>query len=155
MEENFVLHTEGNSGQHDPEVKKVKPFIIGALGYPLQELCWRGRTHISMAIAGGAGAAMLHRVSPMRLPLWRKTLLCGAGITGIEAVCGLVWNRRHQVWDYRCLPLNWRGQVCLPYFILWCCLSALWITAEAQLTSPQASSPEPLPRPVPADMPPA
>lgn len=115
----------------------MKAFFIGALGYPLLELCWRGRTHISMAIAGGCSAVLLHGVSQKKGSLLPKALLCGLGITGIEAVCGLVWNRRHQVWDYRNLPLNWRGQVCLPYTLMWCGLSALWLLAEEQFAFSQ------------------
>lgn len=122
----------------------MKAFLIGAVGYPLLELCWRGRTHFSMALAGGAGAALLHRARCLRLPLWCKSLLCGLGITGIEAACGLVWNRHHQVWDYRRLPLNWRGQVCLRYTALWCGLSAAWLLAEECLT-PSACAPKPAP----------
>lgn len=111
----------------------MRSFIIGALGYPLLELCWRGRTHISMAMAGGVSGSMLHRVSRKKGPLCLKALLCGLGITGIEAACGLVWNRRHQVWDYSSLPMNWRGQVCLSYTLAWCGLSALWLLTEKQL----------------------
>ena len=51
-------------------------------------------------------------------------------LTAIEAACGLCWNRRHQVWDYRRMPLNWRGQVCLPYAALWCLLSGAYMGAE-------------------------
>lgn len=136
----------------------MKSFFIGALGYPLLELCWRGRTHISMAVAGGCCAELLHCASKRKGSLCLKAALCGLGITGIEAACGLVWNRRHQVWDYRRLPLNWCGQVCLPYTLLWCGLSALWLAAETQLTSATgaartAAVPHPQ-QPTPIDKPP-
>ena len=99
-------------------------FFLGAAGYPLLELLYRGRTHYSMAIAGGLSAALIGKCSrmPGRLPV--KAFLCGLGITGIEYVCGCIWNRQYQVWDYRKMPLNFRGQVCLPYTLLWCGLSA-------------------------------
>ena len=111
----------------------MRPFLIGAMGYPALELLWRGRTHPSMALAGGLGAAMIHRVNRTSLSPVRKSLLCGAGITAIEAACGLRWNRRHQVWDYRRMPLNWRGQVCLPYSALWCLLSSVYMKAKNQM----------------------
>lgn len=150
--------TQKASGQHNPEVKSMKSFLLGAAGYPMLELCWRGRTHVSMALAGGLSAELLHRTSRVHAPLLAKALLCGAGITGIEAACGLLWNRRHQVWDYRRVPLNWRGQVCLPYTLLWCSLSALWLMAEKQLTSASctaqtAAVPHPQ-QPAPIDKPP-
>ena len=46
--------------------------------------------------------------------------LGGAGIiTGVELVTGLLVNRSYQVWDYRGLPWNFKGQICLPYSLLW------------------------------------
>lgn len=99
-------------------------FLLGAAGYPLLELLYRRRTHYSMAIAGGASAVLIGKISSMDIPFLMKPVLCAAGITGIEVLCGLIWNRDHRVWDYRQLPLNWRGQVCIPYSLLWCGLSA-------------------------------
>ena len=115
---------------------RMNSFLLGAAGYPLLELCWRGRTHPSMALAGGFSCWSLNRLRRLPAPLWQKALLGGAAVTGIEAVAGLLWNRRHQVWDYRPMPGNWRGQICLPYAALWCLLSgacmALLDAAEAE-----------------------
>lgn len=108
----------------------MRSFLFGAIGYPLLELAWRGRTHPSMALAGGLSTMLIHRISNTRLSLLRKSLLCGAGITGIEAACGLIWNRHHQVWDYRRMPLNWRGQVCMSYTLAWCVLALLLMKTE-------------------------
>lgn len=119
----------------------MRSFLFGAIGYPLLELAWRGRTHSSMALAGGLSTMLIHQISNTRLSLLSKSLLCGAGITGIEAVCGLIWNRNHQVWDYRRMPLNWRGQVCLPFTLVWCGLSSVYLLAEKLLS--RASSPTP------------
>lgn len=108
----------------------MKSFLIGAVGYPLLELAWRGRTHTSMALAGGLSTMLIHRIGKTRLSLPAKALLCGVGITGIEAGCGFIWNRRHQVWDYRHMPLNWQGQVCLPFSLVWCGLAAACLQVE-------------------------
>ncbi|MBE5802908.1 MAG: hypothetical protein E7316_00170 [Clostridiales bacterium] len=108
----------------------MKHFLIGAMGYPLLELAWRGHTHPSMALAGGLSASMIHQVGRTDLPFLNKVLLCGAGVTAVEGLCGFIWNRRHQVWDYRRIPLNWRGQVCLPYTVAWCGISAIYLFAE-------------------------
>ncbi|MBP3453212.1 MAG: hypothetical protein J6M20_05815 [Clostridia bacterium] len=131
----------------------MRSFLIGAVGYPLLELAWRGRTHPSMMLAGGMSAALIHCIGQTNLPPLSKALACGLGITAIEAGCGLVWNRRHQVWDYRHMPLNWRGQVCLPFSLAWCGLSAAYLLAEkavSQASSPaaeQPAQPAPLHRP--------
>lgn len=99
-------------------------FLFGAAGYPVLELIFRGRTHYSMALAGGASAVMIGKISKLHVPFLVKPALCMTAITGIEALCGMIWNRKYQVWDYRHLPLNWRGQVCLPFSLLWYVLSA-------------------------------
>lgn len=118
-------------------------FLLGAAGYPALELLTRGRTHCSMALAGGASTLLIRRISRMRLSLPVRALLCGAGITAIEYACGCVWNRQHRVWDYRRMPLNIRGQVCLPYSLLWCGLSAVLLAAmDAAHGKKAADSPE-------------
>lgn len=104
-------------------------FLLGAAGYPALELLWRGRTHWSMALAGGASMLLIRRVQRTHGPTWRRAAICGAWITAIEYACGELFNRDHRVWDYRRMPLNLRGQVCLPYTLLWCGLSAGMIAA--------------------------
>lgn len=105
----------------------MRYFLIGAAGYPLLEIAWRGRTHYSMAIAGGLSTVLLHRISRTELRPCMQCVLGGISITAVEAVCGRIWNKHHQVWDYRRMPLNWRGQVCLTYSLLWCGLAAIWL----------------------------
>ncbi len=107
------------------EVIKLKhPFLLGALGYPLLELLYRGRTHYSMAIAGGLSTLWVNMLRRKPGGLGRKSLLSALGITAIELTCGYIWNGGYRIWDYRHLPLNWQGQICLPYTLLWCGLSA-------------------------------
>ena len=102
----------------------LKTFLAGAVTYPALEILWRGRTHPTMALAGGASLVMIRRVSRMRGSLLARAIVCGAGITAIEYLIGRKWNRSHRIWDYRHLPLNLHGQICLPYSALWCLLSA-------------------------------
>lgn len=101
-------------------------FLLGAVGYPLIELGWRGRTHPSMALAGGLSMWGLKRIGGIwkGRPLWQQSLLGGLWITGVEYGMGRMFNRRYQVWDYRRTPLNIHGQICLPYSAAWCALSA-------------------------------
>lgn len=102
-------------------------FWIGAIGYPLIELAYRRRTHPSMALAGGLAAAALGRISKTDRPLWQQALLGGLVITGIEYGIGKVFNRRYRVWDYRNMPLNVQGQICLPFTLVWGGMSAMTI----------------------------
>ena len=75
-------------------------FAAGAAGYPLLEIGWRGRTHWSMAVAGGLGACYLGLLSQKALPPTQCALLGGLGITGIEYAIGRSLNRDHAIWDY-------------------------------------------------------
>ena len=114
------------------------PFVWGAALYPAIELMWRGRTHPSMALAGGAAMKALCHISKKHRPLWQQALLGGAVITGIEYAAGRVFNRRYQVWDYRKMPFQLHGQICLPFSLAWCALSALGL-AVLRLTEHQPS----------------
>lgn len=102
----------------------LKTFILGAAGYPMLEVLTRGRTHWSMALAGGASTVLIRQVHALPIRRGAQAMLCGAGITAVEYAVGRMWNREHQVWDYRRVPLNREGQICLPYSLLWCALSA-------------------------------
>ena len=119
-----------------------KAFLIGAVGYPLLELLFRRRTHPSMALAGGLSAAAFHRISRTGACLAVKALAGGAVVTVIEGLCGLVFNRRHRIWDYRRMPLSWRGQVCLPYTLLWCIMAWLWMLTDRKAAPPRRVQPD-------------
>ena len=101
--------------------KKAVVFYLGGGGYVCLELLWRGRSHGSMFLLGGLCFTLigwmeekLSRLSPT------VRMLFGAGtVTALELGTGLLVNRNHQVWDYRQLPLNYRGQICLNYSLLW------------------------------------
>ncbi len=112
-------------------------FLAGAAAYSMLELAWRGRTHPAMALSGGVSLAVLRGVSRMQKgrPLWQQALLGGLMITGVEYAFGLIFNRRHQIWDYRRMPANLRGQICLPFTLAWCGLSALALGGMRMLRS--------------------
>ena len=101
--------------------KKSLLFAVGGCGYMGLELLWRGWSHGSMFLAGGSCFLLLgklNRTQPkLRLPF---RALAGAGIiTGVELLTGLLANRDYSVWDYRKLPMNYHGQICLPFCLLW------------------------------------
>ena len=109
--------------------KKALLFTVGGLGYVGLELLWRGRSHQSMFLAGGSCFLLLGQLGK-RTRLAPVRALGGAGIiTGVELVVGLMANRNHGVWDYRSMPLNFKGQICLCYSLLWVPLSLCAIAA--------------------------
>ena len=98
-------------------------FSLGGGLYATLELLWRGRTHGSMFLLGGGCFLLLGKLR--RLPMaWPGRMLLGtAAVTAAELFTGLLVNRNFTVWDYRSLPLNFRGQICLQYSLLWAPLS--------------------------------
>lgn len=96
---------------------------MGAAGYPCLELLWRGRTHPTMALAGALGAGIIRRCGEMKGRPWKRAAMAAAGITGVELALGLLFNRQHQIWDYRRLKGNCMGQICPRYFCIWLLLA--------------------------------
>jgi len=94
-------------------------FLVGGSGYVGLELLWRGRSHISMFLAGGVCFLLLGRLERTRFSPSAKSLFGAAAITGVEFITGLLTNRDYRVWDYRQMPFNLMGQVCLSYSLLW------------------------------------
>ena len=92
-------------------------FFAGGAGYMGLELLWRGWTHGAMFATGGVCFLLLGRLKDQ--PPWVKAV-AGAGIiTAVELAVGLLLNRNYRIWDYRNAPMNFLGQICLPYSLLW------------------------------------
>ena len=54
-----------------------------------------------------------------KIPLAAQLLLFSAMITFLELLTGLAVNGSYGVWDYRAVPYNFLGQICLPFTLLW------------------------------------
>ena len=94
-------------------------FALGGSAYVGLELLWRRRSHVSMFTAGGLCFLLLGKLRETKLPDPVKPV-AGAGlITAVELGTGLLVNRDHHVWDYRGIPWNFKGQVCMPFSLLW------------------------------------
>ncbi len=110
--------------------KNAVLYYIGGCAYMVLELLFRGRTHGSMFLAGGACfllIGLLGRARP-RLP---GPLLPVAGamiITTVELAVGLAVNRTWAVWDYRGQWGNFCGQICPLFSLLWIPVSVLAMT---------------------------
>ena len=104
-------------------------FLVGGSGYVALEYLWRGWSHWSMFLAGGFCFLLLGRLSRLRLSLVLRGILGAGIITATELLAGLLVNRQYTVWDYRAQPFNFRGQICLPFCLLWIPVSigAMWL----------------------------
>ena len=108
-------------------LQKCALFFLGGGVYTLLELLWRGRSHGSMFLLGGTCFLLigkLNRCLRRITPALRLMAFSGI-ITALELLTGLLVNRDHAVWDYRKLPLQFRGQICAPYALLWIPVSFL------------------------------
>ena len=101
--------------------KNTALFCLGGGSYVCLELLWRGRSHGSMFLLGGTCFRLIGLMERKlnRVPAPAR-MLAGAGmVTALELATGLALNRDHRIWDYRKIPLNYRGQICLGYSLLW------------------------------------
>lgn len=98
-------------------------YSVGAVGYTLVEMLWRGYSHWTMALTGGACLALIYLNESRHhtAPLWKRCLVGSLIITNLELAVGFVVNiiLRWQVWDYSNQVLNLFGQVCALYSGLW------------------------------------
>ena len=100
-------------------------FALGGGCYVGLELLWRRRSHVSMFAAGGISFLLLGKIRESKLPSPVKPVTGAGMITLVELVTGLLVNRDYHVWDYRAIPGNYRGQICLPFSLIWIPVSML------------------------------
>lgn len=100
--------------------KNTLLFTLGGGCYTALELLWRGRSHVSMFCLGGACFLAIGKLDQKRRFSRLGTMISGSAIcTAGELATGLILNRDHRIWDYSRLPLNFRGQICLPFSLIW------------------------------------
>ena len=108
-------------------LRKTALFALGGGVYVAMEMLYRGRSHYSMFLAGGASLLLigqLNRVTP-RLPFFFRAAVGAGIITMVELAAGLVFNRDYGVWDYRSQWGNWLGQICPLFSVIWIALAAV------------------------------
>lgn len=112
-------------------------FPIGALGYGLIEILWRGHTHPSMLTAGGICFVFFSKIGEKlkNANLFTKAVIGSGFVTFIELIFGTVFNiiLKKNVWDYSKMPFNFKGQICLLYSFFWGILSLLFIPFAARI----------------------
>ena len=106
-------------------LQNIGLFAVGGGAYVGMELLWRRRSHVSMFAAGGICFLLLGKIRSLPVPFAVKPLMGAGAITAVELGTGLLVNRGHHVWDYRKAPMNYRGQICLPFSLLWIPVSVL------------------------------
>lgn len=109
-------------------------FILCGTVYSIMEILFKGSergTHWSMFVLSGlAGVAFidgLNNVFSYEMDLILQATICSIMITIWEYFTGNIFNLDYQIWDYRNIPFNLDGQICLPFAILWFILSIIFI----------------------------
>lgn len=113
------------------EMKRIREFFcvysFGAVVYCLIEVLFRGFTHWSMGLTGGAALLGIYCVNEKykHASIFKRCLMgCGI-ITVLELLVGLLVNKlfHWHVWDYSARPLNLFGQICPLFSLCWFLLS--------------------------------
>lgn len=72
----------------------------------------------------------INEVYTFEMPLVRQMAISAVMVTIVELLAGLLINCDYSIWDYRNMPFNILGQICLPYTVLWFFLSLLAIVID-------------------------
>ncbi|MCD8356646.1 MAG: putative ABC transporter permease [Clostridia bacterium] len=115
--------------------KAMVLFICGAIGYAGIEILWRGYTHWTMAVLGGALFLLLGGLNEWFLwdmPLWWQCIIGAAIVTDAEFITGFILNiwLGLGIWDYSGMWGNLFGQICPQYMLAWVGLSLVAIIID-------------------------
>ncbi len=120
-------------------LKSFTVFCIGALGYGIIELLFRGYTHITMGVLGGMCLLFMSVLNYFRTSL-TSLIICavisGIFITVLEGAMGYFLNLKlhMNIWDYSENSYNLYGQICLKFSLGWIALSMFVIPLEDYLS---------------------
>ena len=109
--------------------------LVGGLAYILIEIAYRGRSHPLMFVLGGLSLILVGLLDERKKPPFIVLQMIEGGIiiTLLELITGLLFNQQYQIWDYRNIPLNFKGQICLPFSVVWCLLSFVAIKLDNKI----------------------
>ena len=116
--------------------KVIKNLILFSTGFCIYitiETVFRGYSYTLMGVCGGLCVVILDKIND-RIS-WDVDLfwqaLCGSLlITSMELIIGEIALHTSLIpvmWDYRTMPLNFDGVICLPFSIAWLFMSVVAI----------------------------
>lgn len=109
--------------------------LCGGCVYFLIEMAWRGHSHWTMAVLGGVCFVLIGDINefiPWNMPLILQGAIGSGVVTILELISGIVLNLwlGLGIWDYSNMPLNFLGQICLPFSVLWVALSVIAVVLD-------------------------
>ena len=106
-------------------------FALGGAAYGLIEILFRGHTHWTMMLTGGACVTTLYLLLGwLDMQSLATAALVGAAIiTFYEFAVGCLVNLRFgwNVWDYSGMAGNVLGQICPLFSLIWFCLCFMFL----------------------------
>ena len=124
------------------KIYKFKKFLralflisTGGMSYYNFEILFRGYSHVSMILCGGLSfytIGLLNEHPNKNISFLFQMLSGSLIITAYEFITGVIVNLQLHlnVWDYSRMPLNIKGQICLPFTILWFFLTPICIVLD-------------------------
>ena len=113
-------------------------FALGGTAYALIELLFRGYTHWTMVLTGGACVLTLYLLLGWlaEMPLGLAALAGAVMITVYEFSVGCIVNLHlgWNVWDYSAMTGNLLGQICPVFTAIWFVLCFLFLGAVRLLS---------------------
>lgn len=120
------------------KILEILVFVLGGFAYGMMEILFRGHTHWTMVITGGACVLTIYMLSGwlMSIPLIMAAATGALIVTTYEFFVGLIVNVRlgWQVWDYSALPGNIMGQICPVFTAAWFLLCLVFLGIVKVLT---------------------
>jgi len=113
-------------------------FALGGTAYALIEILFRGFTHWTMVLTGGACVLTLYLLLGWlaEMPLGLAALAGAVMITVYEFSVGCIVNLHlgWNVWDYSAMTGNLLGQICPVFTAIWFVLCFLFLGAVRLLS---------------------
>lgn len=123
----------------DSTTKKMLKYLIllliGGFVYYAFELVLRGWSHWTMFLLGGICFILIGEYNEhveWDTPLIKQGVVGACIVTALEFVVGMIVNvyLNWNIWDYSDIPLNFMGQICLPFSIVWIAVSILAVIVD-------------------------
>ena len=109
-------------------------FLLCGAVYSIMEILFKGPergTHWSMFVLAGVSGVIfidgLNNVFSYEMDYLLQGFICSFMITIWEYFIGNIFNQDYSIWDYRNMPFNFEGQICLPFALLWFVLALIFI----------------------------
>ena len=110
-------------------MKYLLLFTFSGYIYVCMELLFRGRSDISMMFCASicvVPMVLLNNKFSYEADFLLQLVLCTIFATFVEYIFGIIFNADYHIWDYRNMPFNIDGMVCLPFSLLWMLIAA-WV----------------------------